>query len=245
VGLIRTYKGQGIQPAIYPELSKTDAKGFAPGFYPAGMVVAHQSLNLVAANDLQTITVAGTGGTFSLSFNGAVTAALPFNVTAAALQAALDGLSTIGPGNSLVGGGPGATAPLTVTFQGQSAGLPQPLIVFPVNAVTGGAGPSVVHTTVGRAAGGAWAAYLDTNTDGTTVAKGVMEYDTTVDNQGRHQVGGGEWGVNERTAPFFIAGYFRTADLIGLDAAGVADLGRIVEGDVTQLANVGTILKIN
>lgn len=244
VGLIRTYKGQGLQPAIYPERSLTDAKGFAPGTYVAGQVVGHAALNLVAANDVQTITVAGTGGSFVLSFGGFNTAALPFNVTAAALQAALEGLASVGVGNVAVAGGPGATAPLVVTFQNKAGNLPQPLITVLSNAVTGGAGPSVVHTTTGRAAGGVWGSYASGNTDGTQVAKGVLEYDLVVDNWGRHLVGGGEWGVNELTAPVFIQGFYRTADLTGLDANAVANLGRLAMGDVTQLSNVGTILWI-
>jgi hypothetical protein len=43
-----------------------------------------------------------TGGTFTLNFKGQTTTALPFNATAAQMQAALEKLSTIGKGNVLV-----------------------------------------------------------------------------------------------------------------------------------------------
>jgi hypothetical protein len=45
------------------------------------------------------ITVEATKGTFTLTFGGRTTAALPFNITASALQAALEGLASVGNGN--------------------------------------------------------------------------------------------------------------------------------------------------
>src|SRR6202042_2954121 len=62
----------------------------------------------VVANTTQTITIAGapTGGTFLLVFNGVTTSpAISYSSTAATLQsriqAALDGLTSIGAGNTL------------------------------------------------------------------------------------------------------------------------------------------------
>lgn len=43
-----------------------------------------------------------TGGTFTLAFKGQTTDKLPFNATAAQMQAALENLSTVGKGNVLV-----------------------------------------------------------------------------------------------------------------------------------------------
>jgi len=51
------------------------------------------------ANESQRIQVNATGGTFKLRFDGQETAALPYNATHAEVQAALEGLSTIGPHN--------------------------------------------------------------------------------------------------------------------------------------------------
>lgn len=46
-------------------------------------------------SEVQTITVVGSAGTFTLTWNGQTTSALPYNVTAAAMQAALWALSNI------------------------------------------------------------------------------------------------------------------------------------------------------
>jgi hypothetical protein len=50
------------------------------------------------------LTGAPTGGTFTLSFSGQTTAAIAYNASAATVQAALQGLSSIGSGNVLVAG---------------------------------------------------------------------------------------------------------------------------------------------
>lgn len=77
-----------------------------------------------------------TGGTFFIGFRGAFSAALPYNITAPALQTALEGLATIGAGNvRLIDGGPGfnqAAGPLpgrsiVVTFCDEIVG-DQPLL---------------------------------------------------------------------------------------------------------------------
>ncbi len=58
---------------------------------------------------------APSAGNFTLTFNGQATAAIAYNATAAAVQAALEALSTITPGNVYVQGGAGG--PYSVTFQ--------------------------------------------------------------------------------------------------------------------------------
>lgn len=244
---VRTWTGQGLSPCIYPEFARTDAVKFAPGTYLAGQVMAQIS-TLTTQNDVQTITVSGTptGGSFRLAFSGQTTAAIAYNAAAADVQAALEALSNIGTGNVAVTGAgfPGATA--VVTFQGDAAGLEQPVMTLYSNSLTGGAAPTaaVAHTTPGRTAGGHWKPYDDAQTDGSQVAKGLCQYATTVDTYGRHTVGGGEYGEFTLSAPVYIAGYFRTADLTGIDAAGVADLGKIVEGAVGALTNTGTVIRI-
>lgn len=57
----------------------------------------------MSTNEVQTLDLGGaTGGTFTVTFNAVATAALAFNVSAANLQTALEGLSTVGAGNVLV-----------------------------------------------------------------------------------------------------------------------------------------------
>jgi hypothetical protein len=78
--------------------------------------------------EIQVLTGGGTisGGTYTITFNGATTTAIAFNAPAATVQAALEALATIGTGNVVVTGGPVSTTPLTLTFQGQRSGdIPQ------------------------------------------------------------------------------------------------------------------------
>lgn len=243
----RTFSGQGLSPALYPEFVRTDAVKFAPGTYLSGQVVAQISTPTVQ-NDVQTITVTGTptGGSFMLALSGQVTGPIAFNANAAAVQALLEALPNVGVGNVVCGGGPFPGTPITATFQGDMAATEVPVMTLYSNSLTGGAAPTaaVAHTTPGRSAGGHWKIYNDANTDGSEVAKGVAQYAFSVDNYGRHTVGGGEYGEYTLSAPIYISGSFRTADLTGIDAAACADLGKITHGAIGALTNTGTILRI-
>jgi autotransporter-associated beta strand protein len=78
------------------------------------------------APSIQTVTITGTSGTFTLTFNGQTTAPLAYNASAATVQAALDGLSTIGG----VGGAVTvklASGVYTITFGGSLTGFQPPL----------------------------------------------------------------------------------------------------------------------
>lgn len=72
-----------------------------------------------AADEVQTLTRTSTGGTVTLTFDGATSAPVAATVvgfTAAAVQAALEGLPSIDPGDIAVAGAAGG--PITVTFSG-------------------------------------------------------------------------------------------------------------------------------
>lgn len=247
---IRVYSGVGLSPCIYPEFARTDAVRLSPGTYTQGTVLG-QVATLTAANDVQTLTFGGTptGGTFRLSFNGAETGNITFDTTAggaplaANIQAALEALSEIGAGNVTVSSS--LTVP-AVTFQGALAARWQPLLINSVNNMTSGTAATlaIAHTTPGRAVGGEYRAYDDALADGTNIAKCVLQYDTTVTPNGKHYLYGDKTSRADLSAPVYIKGYFRTADLTGIDAAAVADLGRIVEGAISSLTNVATVLVI-
>ncbi|HEV7482218.1 MAG TPA: hypothetical protein VGO13_03880, partial [Solirubrobacterales bacterium] len=68
------------------------------------------------------LTVKATGGTYTLVYGpdsaSQTTAPISFNAPAASVQAALEALPAIGPGNIDVTGGPGAAAPLIITATG-------------------------------------------------------------------------------------------------------------------------------
>jgi hypothetical protein len=99
-------------------------------------------------NEAQTVTVSGdpTGGSFTLTFNGQTTAAIAYNATAAAVQAALEALPNVGTGGVTVTGGPLPGAAVTVTFTGELAGSAVPQMTSTA-ALTGGTDPAVAHAT--------------------------------------------------------------------------------------------------
>jgi hypothetical protein len=78
----------------------------------------------VKHNEVEKIIVNAAGGTFTISHSAETTEPLPFNATAGEVQAALEGLLSIGPGNVFVEGGPGAEGggtPYTIAFIGALA----------------------------------------------------------------------------------------------------------------------------
>jgi len=101
----------------------------------------------VETPEIQEVSILGisTGGAFKLAFKGQTTPLLPFNVSAADMQTALENLSTIGEGNVSVTLGKIAatdTSPAEfpglwlVQFQGTLAGIDVPLLV-PTSSLQG------------------------------------------------------------------------------------------------------------
>lgn len=124
-----------------PPMSNVDGRG--------GIIGINIS-SLPGVNEKQTITVDAAGGTFTVTFGAQVTGALAFDITAAALQAALEALSTIGAGNILVTGGPGdagGTTPYALEFIGALASTNVAAVTTDATNLTGGAGTAAVATT--------------------------------------------------------------------------------------------------
>lgn len=103
----------------------------------------------LSTNEVQTVTITGTptGGTFTLTYDGQTTAGIAFNANAAAVQTALEAISTIGIGNVLVAGGPGPGTAWTATFQGLFAGIDASTMTASSTGLTGGTTPTVAVTT--------------------------------------------------------------------------------------------------
>jgi hypothetical protein len=82
---------------------------------------------------------------------------------------------------------------------------------------------------------GLWAAYASGAGDGTEVARGLLVYDIQVDASGNVSFSstsaqsGDEFGTKFLDAPIYVAGCFRTTDLVGLDAGAITDLGGWLE----------------
>jgi hypothetical protein len=105
------------------------------------------------AAETQAIRVDATGGTFKLGFGGDTTGDIAASATAAQVEAALNGLASIGGGGVSASGGPGnagGTSPYLVSFDGGSlAGVDQPLLKATDGAVplSGGAATVSAYTT--------------------------------------------------------------------------------------------------
>jgi hypothetical protein len=95
-------------------------------------------------NELQSVLVDATGGTFTLTYSGQTTAAIAFNASAAALQAALEALSNIAPGDVAV---VSPTAGVyTVEFTGTLAGTNVTQMTASSTSLTGASAAAVVQT---------------------------------------------------------------------------------------------------
>lgn len=102
-------------------------------------------------NEVQTVTVDATGGTFTLSFGGQTTTAIAEAAASSAVQTALQALSTIGSGNVAVTGSAGG--PFTVTFQGSLANTNVALLTGSNASLTGGASTvTIAVVTAGASA---------------------------------------------------------------------------------------------
>lgn len=119
-------------------------------------------------SEVQTVTITGapTGGTYTLTFSGQTTAAIPYNATAAQVKTALENLSNVSVGDVAVSGGPHPATAIVVTFGGQylSDDVAQ---MTASGSFTGGTSPAIAVTTT-TAGGGASAS------DGTEVLAGFL-----------------------------------------------------------------------
>lgn len=103
-------------------------------------------------NELQTLAKTGTvsGGTYTLSWNGDTTTALPVAATAADVKAALVAMSPELDADDLtVTGGPVSSTPVAITFKGDYAAQDVPAITVDGALATGGGTLAVTETTKG------------------------------------------------------------------------------------------------
>lgn len=95
-------------------------------------------------NELQAVLVDATGGTFTLTYAGQTTGAMAFNISAAAMQTALEGLSNINPGDVLVSS-PQAGV-YNIEFTGTLASTDVVQMTASSALLTGGSAAAVVTT---------------------------------------------------------------------------------------------------
>lgn len=136
-------------------------------------------------DEVQTLTIDATGGTFKLKYDGQVTAAISWSATNNTLRdnvdAALEALTNIGTGGvtTAVGTMTAGVGTLTITFTGSLAKKAVNTITVANNSLTGTATLSIAETTPGVTATGFGA------------GKGALLVDTT----------NGKLYINTGTAP--------------------------------------------
>lgn len=160
--------------SITLDVSKFTANTHYPnGYFPSGLPLGKvTSTGLYGpyggrASEVQTVAITGgpTGGTFTLTFDGATTAAIAYNAAASAVQSALEALPNINPGDVVCAGGALPGTAVTVTFGGQYLGANVPQMTAS-GSLTGGTTPAVAVTTT--TAGGSSAS------DGTETLAGFL-----------------------------------------------------------------------
>ncbi|HAA60656.1 MAG TPA: hypothetical protein DCE39_06970 [Planctomycetaceae bacterium] len=108
-------------------------------------------------NEIQQVSLSGgpTGGDFTLTYDAQTTGVIASNADAAAVQAALEGLSNIGIGDVAVTGGDLPSAGVLVEFVGTLAGTDVSELQLGSNNLTGGTAPTVdISTSIGAAVAG-------------------------------------------------------------------------------------------
>lgn len=101
-----------------------------------------------ATNEVQTITMSATGGTFTLTVGGETTAALAYNATNTDVRDALLALGSVDTGDIAVSGSVGT---YVLTYGADYAGRQVPLAVIDSSSLTGGSA-TIVRTTPGHPA---------------------------------------------------------------------------------------------
>lgn len=232
------YSNDGLNP-LYDGAMLDDVALPAGVLYPKGQLLAPVAGSGTAVNDVQTMTITGTssGGTDAIFWAGQYVGTLVWNSTAAQAKVVFDAF--FGVGNTTITGGPWPGTPLVITFTGGSAGLFQPLLTH-ISALTGTSPVNTItHTTSGAPAGGFFTAYIDGTAD---PARRALRYASATDWQGfitngNASLQGTSFVPLVRGAPAYFKGIFRASDLVGLDANGVVDLGKLINGTAFNSAN--------
>lgn len=81
---------------------------------------------------------------------------------------------------------------------------------------------------------GTFKAYAAASVDGSEVPCGILPLGCIVDAQGNINLGG-DLGGTTKSVEYYIAGYFQTQDLVGLDAEAIAAMNaRLVSGTIAS-----------
>jgi hypothetical protein len=226
---------KSLEPAINPELAIAQAFRIAPNLtnLPVGAVL-EESLT----NQNHIWSIAGTpAGNWNLTFRGFTTAALSSTITGTALLAAINALPSVNGKATAQSGGAIGTAAVLITLGGGD------FANSPIELPTANVAMTITNNQVGSAAG----TWLPSPTSA-SVARALNKFALSTDGAGNitfaDSAVGEEFHQTRLTAPLYIGGYFRIADLplaaitgiTGgfLNAAKSTELGRVIWGSVAS-----------
>jgi hypothetical protein len=164
-----------------------------------------------SSDEVQTLTEGGSGLTsYTITFSGQTTASIDDDATAAQVQAALEALSNVEPGDVTVTGGPLASGAFSVAFGGQYANTDVPAMT---TTPTGGTGTVVVATGT---AGGA-----DVGSDGRQILAGFLVTDQRADpDSGWPMLDHGRINVARLPITFSVTGHNTTGQFVFIASTG-------------------------
>ncbi len=145
--------GPGTNRVIVLDVSAfTEAIHYPNGYIPSGCPLSKITASGLygpysVTDEVQTITEGGSGLTsFTLTFDGETTAAIPYNATAAQVKTALAGLDNVAASDITTTGGPLPGSPVVVTFAGNynDTNVPQ---MTATASLTGGTSPTAAVST--------------------------------------------------------------------------------------------------
>ena len=184
----------------------------ADGILPSGTVVAQLADDTyveyggtapAAADEVQTLAIDATGGTFTVTVLGKTTAAIAFDATGPALKAAIvEAIPEATDADFTVTKSGSGAGTYTITYTGKYANKNHPQLTAAAGSLTGGAGTATPGTTTAGSPGAA---------DGSMDAKGVLR--SAID------VSAGDVPGN-----IVFGGELKLDQLVGLTDDAVADL---------------------
>lgn len=235
ISAINTFTANRLDPLYDMEFASLIPVNLLPNTTFARGTVVGQITS--AVNDVQTLTITATGGTFTITYTNpatgvqTTTASTAYNANASTQQTNIN--AVVGASAVVVTG----TGPFVYTFSGTGvAGIAEYNLVVNTGSLTGGSA-SFAHTTQGSAAG-VYKAYASGNSDGSQVCKGILQYDCVTDLAGHVYIGTtatSYWGDYRLDVPMYTSGVFDTTLLTGLDANAVTVLGaHLISGSVSS-----------
>ncbi len=236
------------QVVLAPTVSRSTIVSYDPDAVVTSTVVSSGGNS---ANEVQVVTLPGnpSGGTFTLTFQGQTTASLAYDASAAAVEAALEGLSNVGSGGVSVTGDNGG--PWTVEFTGGLAGTDVAQMTASGASLTGG---TVAISTVQGAVANGNEQVLLTMSASVTSGTFTLTYDSSESTdiaynatsaavksalEGTASIGAGDVNVSGPAGGPWLLEF--TGTLAGQDVTAVTSNGTNLIGAGTQSLAVTSI----